>query len=482
MLRYIVERIADGEFLELELPIVVSSAGTALGGPGKFQGEIVPVVQAYKYAGTDALIDAYATYIHEEDDGVIRGTWLVTHSTFEGASWKIEGQGFSAFFKGRPFEDEYRGVQVDPIAVARHVATHAQDYARGDAGITVVGSSSVRKGTDSDLKADAAKAVMDAAKSAWDAKAKPRKALQDKIKKLSVPHDKVIKALDKQRKALTDVYEAKVKAKAPSGEIAAAKAAVTAKTAQLTAARAAKNDELDPLREDLDELREAEAPLKVTYDAKKELYDEAKQKAADDGGAYKLLWWDTPDCLDSMTDAIEAAGYEWVEWSGWNSAKTKILKEIRCVARVGRKQDSLAFVEGDNILETVVVEADSSEYANVVVAIGAGEGRDALRVRVGSADSRRRKIFVLDAKQVTKKDTLTKRATAELKRRLLRLRIEGIRVIDHPNARLGTFQVGDTILLDVEVGWLGRQRLWRRVEEIERDSEGIADVMLGDPK
>lgn len=482
MIRFIVERISDGEFLDLELPISVSSAGSALNGPGTFRGSMEPDVGGLRTADGALIVDPYSTFIHEEVDGEIRGTWLVTRSELDGESWTVEGQGFSAYFAGRPFEGEYKGAQVDPLDAARHVVAHAQSFAGADIGVTVVGSSSVRVGTDSDQKADAAKSLMDARKAAWDAKAKPRKALQEHIKRLSAPFDKTIKALDKQRKALTDTYEAKVKAKAPAGEIAAAKSAVTAKSNQLAAAREDKRDTLQPHKDELESLREAEAPLKAAYDQAKDAYAAAKEQAQKDGGAWKILWWDTPDCLDAIREAVEAARYEWVEWSGWNADRSRVLKEIRCVPRVGRKQDSLVFVEGDNVIETVVLEVDSSEYANTVLAIGAGEGRDALRVTVSAADSRRRKVHVLDAKQVTKRDSLVSRAKAELRRRMVRVRVAGVRVIDHPNAEFGVFGVGDTILLDCEAGWLGRQRLWRRIESVERDGDSVADLMLGDPK
>ncbi len=177
--------------------------------------------------------------------------------------------------------------------------------------------------------------------------------------------------------------------------------------------------------------------------------------------------------------AVEAAGMEWHEWSGWNSDHTKVLKEIRVVPRVGRKQDGLRFVEGDNIIDKVVIEDDSSEYANTVVGIGAGEGRASLRVTFSVPDQRRRKVHVLDAKQVTKKSVLEKMVRDELGRRSRKLIVDAIRVdADHPNAGRGTFGVGDTILVETEVGWLGRQRLWHRIVEIEWVGLNVADLVL----
>lgn len=242
--------------------------------------------------------------------------------------------------------------------------------------------------------------------------------------------------------------------KAKASPTAANKAAVAARQAEAKQAATAK--------------KSRDAALKA-----------AKEKTREDGGAWKLHWWDTPDCFTTMSDAIDAAGMEWVEWSGWNADRTRILKEIRVVPRVGRRQDSLAFVEGDNIIEAVVVEDDVAEYANKVIGIGAGEGRDALRVTLALADGRRSRVFVLDAKDVSKRAVLERMVRAELDARSRRFRVAAVRVdASHPNAERGTFGVGDSVLIDAEVGWVGRQRLWHRVVEVEWVGLDVADLIL----
>ncbi len=422
MLRYIVERIADGEFLELDLPITVSGAGRKLNGAGSFSGTLEPDVGGLRQADGTLLIDPYATFIHEEADDVIRGTWLVTRSELDGDTWSIEGAGFSSYFANRPYEGEYKGVRVDPVAIARHVVQHAQSFANADIGVTVRGSSSVRVGSDSEAKADAAQFSVNSAKT----------------------------ALDQAKKALTSAR-------------AAAKANPTTENKNLVNTRKAQVDSLTATKKRLDEELAA-----------------AKKVVQDDGGAWSLLWWDTPDCLGAIQDALDEAGCEWVEWSGWNEDHTKILKEIRVSSRVGVKQDKLAFIEGDNVIEAVPIESDAGEYANVVKAIGAGEGRDSLSYTTPTKSTRRRKVYVLDAKHVTKRSVLVNLANAELARRERPMRIAAIRVIDHPLAEFGTFSVGDTVLVDADSGWAGRQRLWQRIEELEWVGEDVIDLMLGD--
>lgn len=421
MLRYIVERISDGKFLELELPITVSGAGPKLNGPGSFSGSLAPDVGGLRDASGALLIDPYGTFISEEADGVIRGTWIVTRSEIDGDQWLVEGAGVSSFFLGRPFEGDYWGVQVDPVDIARHIADHAQSFAGSDIGVRVVGSSPVRVGTTSDDEQIAAQAAADAARADVAAKSK----------------------------ALADARAVAKASPTPANKNAVATRHAAAKAAT-------------------DKKKQRDAELKA-----------AKEKTRADEGAWKLHWWDTPDCLSSMEEAIDAAGMEWVEWSGWNADRTRILKEIRVIPRVGQRRDSAVFVEGDNITETVVVEDDVAEYANKIVAVGAGEGRDALRVTQAISDGRRSRVHVLTAKDVTKRAVLERMVASELARRSRRLRVAAVRVdTSHPNAARGTFEVGDVILIDAEVGWIGRQRLWHRITEIEWIGLDVADLML----
>ncbi|MBL3699227.1 hypothetical protein [Leucobacter luti] len=537
MLRYIVERISDGKFLELELPISVSGAGQALCGAGRFSGTVVPVADAYRFAGTDQLIDPYATFIHEEADGVIRGTWVVTRSEVDGFDWKIEGAGFSSPLSGHPYEGEYRGVKVDMASVVRELWGSLQRFTSSRFGVTVEGMTGVVRGTDSDEKAAAAKLVWETAKQVHKVAADKRKAKYAELKKRSAPYDAQIKrlndeakplrdayaavvkqqkpardaytALNKERALKRDAYNALVKAKAPDAQIAAAKAAVDAmkepidaqaevvkalnpvreaakapvdtKNAQIKVVLANKAVVIEPLRAQYEALKEAEEAPKEALDLAKDKHDAAKEQAQKDGGAWKILWWDTPDSSQEMQEAIDEAGWEWYEWSGWNADRTRVLKQIRLVPRVGRRQTNLRFVGEANIIEPVVVESDVSQYANTVLAIGAGEGRDALRVTVGATDTRRRKLVAVDMKHITRKASLEVAARAELRRRMRRLSVDAIRVdASHPNAEKGTFGVGDEILIDAEIEHLGRVRLWRRIEEIEWIGLDEADLKLGD--
>ncbi|TCK41271.1 hypothetical protein EDF60_1697 [Leucobacter luti] len=538
MLRYIVERISDGKFLELELPISVSSSSKRLSGPGILAGTIAPDVGGLRSAAGALLIDQDATFIHEEADGEIRGTWLVTRCSLSD-EWEIDGAGFSSYIDGIPYEGEFRGVGVDMGDVIRHLWQHAQRFARSNLGVTVTGTTGVVRGTDSDEKAEAAKRVYETRKAALKVASDRRKAKSAQIKKQAAPFDEQVKALTEQQKPLKAAYQALIDARKPliaqhrvltkqrtvyrevlkaavaagrpDPEIAAAKANVDAmttpienaraavdarkpaieaakapldaKNAQVRLVRARKEEALLSLREEYAALKLAEEPLKKPVDDAKTVLDAAKDKQQEDGGAWKILWWDTPDCGAEVEACLAEAGWEFVEWSGWNSDKSKIHKEIRLQKRVGKKQNRLSFVEGDNIIEAVVVETPDTDFANAVIAIGAGEGKAAIRYTAEvSGSSRIRRPHVIDAKNITKLSVLQALAKRELAWRSRLLRVTDIRVnASHPNSLRGTFQVGDTIMVDCDMSWLGRQRLWHRILEIEWMDDSIADLTLGPP-
>lgn len=533
-LYYIVERIKDGKILDREFPLDVSKSSRKCSGAGALAGKVEADSGGLRLPSGELLVDQGKSWIHEEVDGVIRNSWIVTRCQFEDA-WEIEGQGFSSFPDGRPYEGDYRGVDVDMADVIRHVWEYEQRHPTSNLGVTVKGTTGVRRGTDWDFKVDAADAVHVKAKAALKVVADKRKAKSAEIKKKAAPWDARIKQLTKERKPLNDAYQrlidarkpfmddyraltkqrttrreaydAAVKAKRPAGEIANLKAQASALDGQIATAKAkvdarkpaidaakvpldAKNAQIkleqanravavEGLQRQYDALLDQEEPLKKPVEDAKAKLDAVKEKLDEFGGSWKFQWWDTPDCGDEIRAALEEAGWEFIEWSGWNADRTRILKEIRLVKRAGRRQSELKFVEGENITDKVVIESDSGKYANTIVALGAGEGAKALRCTVGVNDDRLRTPFVLEAKHITKKSVLEAAARSELARRSVPLRVAAIEVdASHDFAGKGTFNVGDEILVDCELSWLGRRQLWHRIHEIEWVDEFTAKLFF----
>ncbi len=471
MRKFIAERISDGTFLDLDLPITVDGVGEEVSGAGKFSGTIDSDIGAVKDASGNLLLDPQATFIHVEESGEIRHTYLLTRSQVQGETWSLEGVGFSAYPNGTPYTGEYRGIQVDPVAVMRHLWEHVQLPAGGTIGVTVTGSSSVRVGTVSDEDAKESKAAKDAAKKALDAKKKQRLAKSAERKRVQAAHKKTIDGLQKTVNALVKEGQALAKAKAPKAQQDAKKTQIAAARTAVKNAKTARDNAVNPLTAQYKALQAEEKVLSDRYKLATQQAKTDASEAKEDGGAHKILWWDSPDCGQAITDALDLAGMEFTEHSAWNSGKTAITKQIRVVPRVG-KQSKAEFIQGENILDAVLVENDIETYANAVTVIGAGEGRESLRVTVARPDNRRRKHVSIQAKDVTSKKVLQRVAERELEARSRRMTIKGIEVLlDHANAPAGTWGLGETVMVSADMAHLGRVDMPVRVTEIQWEDD-----------
>lgn len=189
-----------------------------------------------------------------------------------------------------------------------------------------------------------------------------------------------------------------------------------------------------------------------------------------EAGPYKLAWWDTPDLGAKVRELAEAAGYEFYEWSAWNQARTAIDREVRFVRRVGTVKNIL-FSTDSNIIDSVDVVADGSEYANVIIALGAGEGAKSLRYTLPAPDGRLRRERVIERKNITSKKALEAEARAELRVAQRNVEIAAIEVMNHESAMFGTFGIGDVVDVHVETDRHGAVLQRSRITELEESGD-----------
>jgi hypothetical protein len=106
----------------------------------------------------------------------------------------------------------------------------------------------------------------------------------------------------------------------------------------------------------------------------------------------------------------------------------------------------------ENILEVVPVQEGEDKYANAVLVVGSGEGKDAIRAYAANTyGARIRKMVVITDKTI---DTLT-RAQAAAQSELAARRGGTFEISEivinayHPNAPLGSYYVGDDVQVRV---------------------------------
>ncbi|MFD8516608.1 poly-gamma-glutamate hydrolase family protein [Streptomyces antimycoticus] len=130
--------------------------------------------------------------------------------------------------------------------------------------------------------------------------------------------------------------------------------------------------------------------------------------------------------------------------------------------RLGRRRTDISFATGVNIVTTTVVPQSADDYAQVILATGAGEGRARYRAIDAVRNGRLRLEHHLDLPDVRGNDVLERRARAERTWRQRMGTISDITVIDHPAAPYGSWQVGDDVQVTVHDQWVDFTE-WMRI-------------------
>lgn len=508
--RFIAQRALTGELLDLELPFLMKTLRWDLSGPGVLTGTIAPDTGTLRAPDGRLLLEEWGTYLYAEADGVIRWGGIVVSSKFEGKEWQVEASGFTTYPNGLPFTSTYYAALTDPADIVRELWAHVQSHRDGDLGVVVKGTTPVRVGTLSTEKLEEATAAYNAAKKTYDAEnadLKDRRKAETDVRKVysSLTATKTArskdvtaanKALTAAKRVVTDAKRNLTAAKKTkdAGKIAAAQRAVDDASAKVPAAQSrvnaakatledAKRDQsaqksvVDTYASRTDKqaaiVKSAKAAATKANDAKKA----AKKAEDDDGGAYRLNWWETPDVGQEIDKLAQEAGFDYVESHRWDGSTIRHEVTIG-YPRIGRRRADLAFVQGDNVVSLVAPTIDGGDFANEVVGLGAGEGKGALRRTTAVRDGRLRRTAVLKAKDVKKASRMDALIRDELTVRLGELHIDSVEVLDHPNASIGSWSVGDDVLIEAQLPWLGDVALWCRITSWELLTESRAKLTL----
>lgn len=451
--RILAQRAVTGAWLHTDLPVKRDSLSWALSAPGMFSGTLAPDLGGMLAEDGRPLLDEWSTLLYVEADGVIRWGGIVITSRFAGSAWRVEAAGFSTYPHGIPFGDSWALAEVDPARIVRDLWAHVQSWPDGDLGVTVEGSTPLRIGSQSTERLRLATVAWEQAKAPYDAANKILKARQA----VEAAERKKYSPLVAARSAKSKELAAAKKTKNPS-LIAAAQAAYnTAK-----AAAAAQKAIVDQAAASRKAQADVVAPLKATLDARAETKRVAKEAEDADGGAYKLEWWDSPDIGDEIDRIVEETPMDFTEshrWDGDDVAHTVTVH----YPRAGRRRTDLAFNLGENVTAIAEPVRDGDRFANEVIGVGAGEGAGSLRRSTAVRDGRLRRPHVMLAKDVAKASRLDALIRSERIRRQQPLTIPSVTVRDHPHAPIGSWDLGDDILVQATLPWLGAVSIWHRV-------------------
>lgn len=474
---YKAQRFGTNAWLSLDLPLRTDGPEHGVSTYGEIRATISPDLWETFADDGRRLLHPGGTWIHiETPDERIWTGYVHEVARGKGAELVITIREWIGYLDGLTFQGRIWGVEADPADLVRELFKHVQSYAGGKLGATVRGETPVPLGTDSDDRMIAAKRVLDQAIAALKAREKPRKAKSEEIKRKSAPHDRTIKARNASRAAATKEYERLVKQKNPKptkAQIDAAKANVKTRREATEAAREAKRREIDPLRTQLEQLRAAEETFKKPVETAREAHSKAQGRARADGGAWKALAEDTPDCWDILRDLAAAAPFEFTARTQRTHGAPKLTLQIAYL-RTGRPRTELVFEQGVNIIELPEPRLPS-KYATEVIGLGAGEGESfdgseiPMRVNVPTSDWRLRRTHVLSVPSVTNRTTLRVLARREQRSLTGERELPELVVRDHENCPIGAWAAGDDIYVKLHsVPHFGRITGWFRVRSWQR--------------
>lgn len=511
--KFMAQRATTKQWLHRDIPFLRrDELEQALSASGSFKATISPDIGRQLAADERPLFEELGTLLYAVADGKIRWGGIVQSSAWNGQEWSIEASTFASYFHRVPFLGEYRGVQVDPADIMRAIVAHVQSYPDGDLDVVVVGSTGLKVGTDSDERADVAAR-------AYEARDAEYKAEQTQLAQL--------------KKIVADTRATTLKAKTT------AKAAASKNLAGKKTARAAAKRYLTAAKRDLEAAKKTKDPAKIAaaqlvvdrgnqlvstangdvaqaqaaYDAAaaavgqvnvvikqrqanvdaqqkvveaaqdvkdkaQDVKQAAEEKARDDGGAYKILWWDTPNCGQEIDNLAEETPFDWTERHYFDAAG-EVRHEIQVhYPRAGRFRGDLRFATGENITEVVQAQSNGDDFANEVFGVGAGEGSGALRRSSAVRNGRLRTVSVVSAKNLARTASLDAKLRKELASRLNTLSFPKITVKGTRQTPIGSWNLGDDILVQAEIPWLGRQSIRHRIVSWSQDDDTHATLTL----
>lgn len=188
-----------------------------------------------------------------------------------------------------------------------------------------------------------------------------------------------------------------------------------------------------------------------------------------ESGPYRLNWYTNHDLQGDFDDLAEFTPFDYREKHTWREDGTIRHFVEMGYPKLGRRRTDLRFVHGVNVLPAVTIERDGEMYASGTMVLGAGEGAAMIRaIRepvVPESERRLRRIAVVTDDTIKSKNRAIARAELENQWRRRLDDFDTIVVTDHPNAPLGSCQVGDEIRIEGQGDWLGVDT-WTRVISI----------------
>lgn len=421
-LRFMFQNIRTGAWLNWDVPIVDPEITYTLSGATLIRGRIGP--EDYAYFAQP--VDAWGTWVHVEEGGQIRASAIMQPFAIQGDDILIEAVGPHGYAIGTQFESEFSAIQIDPAEVVRQLWAYLQSYPDAKFGMT------------------------------FDSTATPRR--------LGEPA-----RVDVRRDASGNVVYRVLNVDAETGLF-------RVNQEDVSAAAWAKFGQWDyPLYQDTQTgqlvylVRPNDYAMATTgmqartnVDGKWEVPDFTNVDAA----PYEIAWWNQIDVGREIENLAKQTPFDFAETPRWKEGRLDVAQHLSIgYPRLGTRRNDLRFAEDENLLAAVLFRETPGFYASQVIVRGAGEGRAAIRAQSGAANPNRvRRVTSITDKTITDRARAQAVANEELLRRLAAQTIGEITIdATHDNAPMGSFALGDDILVQARLPYFGEVKLWHRI-------------------
>lgn len=193
-----------------------------------------------------------------------------------------------------------------------------------------------------------------------------------------------------------------------------------------------------------------------------------------DAEKYLLAWWEAPMIGEELDQLAGEVPFDYRERHRWtNRDRLEAEHVLELGAHLGVRRLDIKLVDGVNLAERPQPETDTDDYANDVIMLGAGEGRDMRRGRNSVDDGRIRSTRFVAAKGIRNRTRLATMAAAERKRSAIVTNLDSVRVWDMGGyAPVSSLIPGDEVYVESE-HTTPAYGAWKRIVSITRSTSGI---------
>ena len=468
-LSYLVQRYGTWEWLDLEAELETDGPEWALSSYGVMDATLPPMDGRRLAVDGRPMFEEWGTLIHVETaEQADRRRWtgIVVRSELKGARWNLKVREFPAYLVDLPVEKPIRAVLTDPAQLVARIWQDIQAVPDSDLGVEIVGSTPLTVGSTSSDELRAADQAVKAARQVLDAANKTKSNAKGQLQLTTSQKGALVAEARRQVTEQQRAVDALIKAQASQTEINAAMAEYEARVELL------RDAELSYVQETATKKGEFEATLgggperkleaEVAYELAVSRQKAVQEKVRLDGGAYTLGGPGVVVDAQRAVQDLTKLGFEWTTATRDSDGKP-VLQILIHHPRAGRQRDDLVFEQGVNILSPLDLVRGGEEYANAGVGIGAGEGSGALTASIGNTTRRMRRPAIVEDRSLRFHPQLVAALGREIRARSGEPYVPELLVEGCAQTPLGSWQVGDDILVTGEAPSYGPYSEWHRI-------------------